>query len=201
MIQQPFLTSFYPSGPPWPHLIYSVSLLLSFSFILNHFHLSPLSLSLHSAYFLHSIPVELCTSPFVYWCVYLSIPASARLSFSILNKKSLHPSCIMWNPSVTFSLSSCHHSLIPGFICLSLAHLHSVYPAWFYLHQNAGTHTGKYSLFLRHQSPKRCPSVSLISSCFQISLLFWTLFLWVIFFNLPFHVLHFLSALSTVWPH
>ncbi len=48
------------------------------------------------------------------------------------------------NPSVSFSLSPTPHSLILGFICLSLAHLRSVYPAWFYLHQNAGTRTGKY---------------------------------------------------------
>lgn len=107
--------------------------------------------------------------------VYLSIPASARLSFSILNEKTFHPSCIMWNPSVTFSLSSCHHSLIPGFICLSLAHLRAVYPAWFYLHQNAGTRTGKYSLFLSInllKDVRRCllsPVVFRFLCCFDLS--------------------------------
>lgn len=72
MVQQPFLTSFYPSGPPWPHLTYSVSLLLSFSLILNHFLLSPLYL------------ITFCLFPAQHpcWVVYISFCLLVSLSLN-----------------------------------------------------------------------------------------------------------------------
>lgn len=59
-------------------------------------------------------------------------------------------------------------SLILVFIRLSLVHLRSVYPVWFYLHQNEGTRTGTGSPSQRH-SPHGC--LYLISSFKDFSLL------------------------------
>lgn len=100
------------------------------------------SMSLHSLYFLYSFPVDLYPSSFVYWCL-LSLSLLPPASFSILNKSL---SILHVNPSVSFSPSSPPHSLILVFICLSLAHLRSVYPVWFYLHQNEGTRSGTGSI-------------------------------------------------------
>lgn len=71
---------------------------------------------------------------------------------------SLHLSC---EPIRFFQCISHTISLILVFICLSLAHLHSVYLVWFHLHENQGTHISTGSPSQRH-SPHGC--LCLISS-------------------------------------
>lgn len=85
------------------------------------------------------------------------------------------PSIHLVSCEIHLLLSVYHPAIILWSQVLSLAHLRAVYPAWFYLHQNAGTRTGKYSLFLSInllKDVRRCllsPVVFRFLCCFDLS--------------------------------
>lgn len=132
-------------------------------------------------YLLFAVPFRLWVPSFVYHCL-LSLttptpphPTPASTHQSVFPSAAKLPQSFMWMHSLSQSISRTLSLLFfpPFFICLSLAHLRSVYPVWFHLHQNEGTHTGTGSPS-EHRS--LIENVCVLSPVLRISLL-WSFFL------------------------
>lgn len=139
-----------------------------------------------------------CQSPRLFTAVFCLYPAPRHLFppsslFFPSQQNSLDPSCVSPSPSAAPYPRSLFFYLF-FFICLSLAHLRSVYPVWFYLDQKEGTRTGTGSPVSASLSP---PGRLRLISSFKDSLL-WSFFLGggcAPLFRLPFNVPHFYRSL------
>lgn len=154
-----------------PYFIYTMSLCLLFFSILHYF-FPHLSISSRSVFCSASLLIHI----HFFCCLQMPISISLfLLVYPFLFSVKCPPSVLYHvNPSVSFGPSPNPQSLILWFICLSLAHLCSVYPACFYLYQSAGTHTGEYDSLLASISLD--VTHYLISS--YMSLLFWSYSSW-----------------------